>query len=1081
MTAKFYTMKKYSCQKLFVLFLLVSFYHLSFAQTNISADGIVKEELKTKDGSIIVIHTANLPRGKTISGTVIAEPASDNINKRLKQKKNLQQLILKVGEETISNNGIFTIKLPDVAELSVQLFSSEGKLIDKILLHLGKPKMPGSLQLPSVIRKEYTERISGDFSGDISEPALTIGNKPAKVIAGNNHELFFETFDVEPGKQELSLNYDETKVTKTVNVIDYTLQAGSMTLDRGESTYLDVKVLGLKDIEEPLIFKVQNQSVGTVSLEGGEQQSISIAPEEVAITGVWQKRFTIQSKTRGSFSVQTNLEIPREEISYSNESGVVSCNLNGEPVLVTIAECEKLCSGLEDSPPKENPWFSTQVAQPEMNLSSGQFQLKPGDKMSLHVNFSDGFEPAFTLFNLIDLETGEVLQTLIDSVFSDSTSAEFSEKNKPGLYSVQAITFFGTGQKLSAQQLYYQNGLYSYSGISSDEIRRLDDELENARDSVERDRARYDRLGRSRDEHWRHSQDEDEAAYEVEEIASQLAEIDKVLDQVEDTYGDNLHDLLDSIMRYPPRPDTAALSSYVDDLQAELDECQKQLAELEKEKEQLETDIPDMEHLQLAAYQKIVSLFKGTGYNFTARHSRDAGGNFNYSYSVVLGTSAYQGYVPAEIASQVQEQENQLKNLAQQLQQAQARLGELPQIIADKQKECDELTQRLNEAKNTLKEGKELAENYSAMQLDREDICRRIKALTQRLVRWCENHPDLCNFKNDLETLLENCPEDTLQAQWFWRNYNNILNAKKQIENNYHDSAERHGENAKREREASDNDQEEMDDLWDELGRLARRISNLEKQKAQAIRDEQARRARMAREKKRACEKILESQGIDPANASVLKDLEDIKDQIQDIGGMISDASKLGTKIPNQKVQEMADKLGENIDKILGPLKKYDELKEKADELLDIKDKLETIMSEGDSPSERAAKFGAYLELVNKIVGEIGDKFPILKFFTAYFDYLVQGYLAAVNGAEAAFNDRYTEIIESAMERINCETLLNKYMENNSFDEMYGLAYQLCGASYYGQNDWQKTAFEKIVREKALKKIIDCCLDRLSR
>jgi uncharacterized coiled-coil DUF342 family protein len=89
----------------------------------------------------------------------------------------------------------------------------------------------------------------------------------------------------------------------------------------------------------------------------------------------------------------------------------------------------------------------------------------------------------------------------------------------------------------------------------------------------------------------------------------------------------------------------------------------------------------------------------------------------------------------------------------------------------------------------------------------------------------------------------------------------------------------------------------------------------------------------MERNKKRSCEEILESQDIAPEDTSVIRDLKEIKDKIRKIGGMVSDASELGEKIPNEKISEMADKLGESIDKILGPLEKYDELKETAEEL----------------------------------------------------------------------------------------------------------------------------------------------------
>ncbi len=711
----------------------------------------------------------------------------------------------------------------------------------------------------------------------------------------------------------------------------------------------------------------------------------------------------------------------------------------------------------------------------------GNFDYGPDNLLKTEINISTGSEPLFSLIKITDIANNQVVYSEIDSTIEDGYSSLVSTDFNPGLYSLQNSVFFGSNQQVSHTQLFYQNGVYSYAGITNSEISRIEDDLEDARDSVQRLRRRYDNLDSLRRENDRKARDEDDEAWSDDEIASQLEKIDRVLDQVEDIYSDDLRDLLDSIVNYPDIPDTAALHNYVDQLQDELDKCKKQLQDLEDEKSKLEKDIPNIQARQQAAYQKIVDAFKGSGYNFMARRSRDANGDFHYGFTVVLGTTGYKGYVPAEIASQVDAQENELKDLANQLQQARQRLAELPGIIADKQKECDDLNDQLQKAKEALKNGTNLAQNYGRMQLKRDDICKRIKAISQRLVRWCDDHPDLCSFADDLEKLLDNCPKTAAEADNFWRNYQRVLDAKKRLENNYHESSKTHSSNADDLRKRADDESDEQNDIWDELGRLARRIQRLEAAKARAIADEQRRQAQMAREKKRACEKILEQQGIDPSNASVLKDLEDIKDKIQEVGGMISDAAKLGEKIPNAKIKEMAEKLGKNIDEILGPLEKFDELKDKADKLLEVKDKLATLFSEGDSPSEQAAKFGAYLGLVNDIVGEIGDKFPILKFFTAYFDYLVQGYLAAVNGAERAFTDRYEEIIESGLDRLNCEQLLEKYMKNNSFEDMYRYAEKACGISYYGQNKWQRENFSRIVREKALKKIIDCCLYKLSK
>jgi len=180
------------------------------------------------------------------------------------------QYVLKIGDQVIGNDGIFTLQLPDAGKVPLQVFTSEGKLVQEIPFELDDPMTPSDLQIPKTIRKDYVEKITGDFLGDISEADLLINQKPADVIAGNDTELYFETDDVEPGKQDISFVYDDMATTETVNVVDYSIETGSLDLNRGDYTYIDVTIVGLDDLQETLELEVQNQSPGVVNIEGGK-------------------------------------------------------------------------------------------------------------------------------------------------------------------------------------------------------------------------------------------------------------------------------------------------------------------------------------------------------------------------------------------------------------------------------------------------------------------------------------------------------------------------------------------------------------------------------------------------------------------------------------------------------------------------------------------------------------------------------------------------------------------------------------------------------------------------------------------
>jgi hypothetical protein len=294
---------------LFLVFVFIVF--VSGAQKTIS--GIVTEEIKTKNGTVKIMRTSHLPKGKIISGTIVFDTETKNPKKDHKRLRVLGGLAFQLGNEFIPENGVFTASLPDSETTSLKVFSENGKLIEDILLELSEPAENLDLDVPKILRAGNIEKITGNFSGDITEAAVAVNDKSLNVVAGNESELFFETTGVEPGKQQLSLDYDKIKASQEVNVVDYTLEAGRLNLNRGESTYLDVKITGLEDVKESLQLEIKNQSVGTISIEGGDVQLIQIIPEEVAETAMWEKRFDIQSIARGSFSVSTDLTVLEEE------------------------------------------------------------------------------------------------------------------------------------------------------------------------------------------------------------------------------------------------------------------------------------------------------------------------------------------------------------------------------------------------------------------------------------------------------------------------------------------------------------------------------------------------------------------------------------------------------------------------------------------------------------------------------------------------------------------------------------------------------------------------------------------------
>ncbi|GEM_PF-2686641 len=279
---------------------------------------VIKEEISTNDGTIIIERTAHMPGGKTVSGIVAFKPESDKPQKRQAQISNFGKYIFKIGKNLTLHNGYFIAELPDSTEIPFIIINAVGKVIKEEILELAPPISENELVIPKTLRVGYYEKISGNFPGDITKAELSLDGQPADIIAGNEHELYFRVDKNEAGKKNLKLEYGGQTVSEDICLVYYTLNAGRLSLYRGESTFLDVKVFTSEDLKEPILLNVKNISVETVTLNGGENQFFEIIPEMVSSIGEWSKKFDIQSVRTGDFTIETNLFIP-EPIDTSGE------------------------------------------------------------------------------------------------------------------------------------------------------------------------------------------------------------------------------------------------------------------------------------------------------------------------------------------------------------------------------------------------------------------------------------------------------------------------------------------------------------------------------------------------------------------------------------------------------------------------------------------------------------------------------------------------------------------------------------------------------------------------------------------
>lgn len=291
------------------IFMIVILFYSNISIAQNAAKELTIDEIEIEVGTLTLFRTSHFPKGGNILGTLHFMAKSEKLQKQQKQIQEFEKYVIKLGDKSISKKGLFQLQLPQKQNVSFQIFDKNGSLVHQSVFTLDEPVRSVSTKLPKTIRPNSNEKIIGDFSSQHTLPEVKLNEKPLEILAANESELFVETGNIQTGKQDLLLNYNDTIYREKVNVVDYTLNADRLTLERGETANLTIEILGLEGLQDPLQFDIENESTGTVSIEGGNKQSFEILPKEVIEMEKLQKKFEIISLRRGSYTIKTKLEI----------------------------------------------------------------------------------------------------------------------------------------------------------------------------------------------------------------------------------------------------------------------------------------------------------------------------------------------------------------------------------------------------------------------------------------------------------------------------------------------------------------------------------------------------------------------------------------------------------------------------------------------------------------------------------------------------------------------------------------------------------------------------------------------------
>ncbi|HKJ41507.1 MAG TPA: hypothetical protein VKA27_05400 [Sunxiuqinia sp.] len=824
----------------------------------------------TSKGTVSITLPSQIIEGDQVSGTINIISAGKNDHQLTKNKSQLNgysvQLLTK---RWPVRNGKMTFKVPPTNRLFLSLNDERGKEIGNksipIVQTVPRQQMlQTGYHIQTYIVTGSPAQIKGVFDGSLTTSSVALNGENLPILAESNHELMFDVPVEFNGPNTIKLQENETTTMLKTNLLNLELSVDKMSLMKGESTKLHIKVSGLERLRTPVPLRISNQSPANISIEGGNEQERTIDPATASNEGIYRETADIRAYIRGNFSITVAIDPPGETETLSETPPILcDCRIYGRSYLLSPDFCKKL-GGQPFDPNAENETLP--ITETEQ-ISKANIRL-----LELPVQQTDS---SFQVH--LQLHTNETLagirysyKNVLDSGWQSIPAPETATKLTwpsseipNGFYVIRAKA---VNQSNATSESYF----YSDIQIGSTS---LDNTLPSgivatiSQDAIDRARHRarqtHDHINDKADELDRLRRAQREAIAEQNhknELANQLEKIDEVLDGVPRAYRSNINDLLDSMRnlkgQLPSTTDTTLLKQAVADARARLKACQARLKNLKKEQADLEKKRDDLKKLQDEALNEMDQLYHDNGW--IGGHGYHSDGRYWFGYVGDENSNL-------DISEQAHAIQKRLHALRPQYVNTLKRLKELPDAIAAAQKDCDRLNEELQKAKNAAQKGDE----YAATQVAMDDLCRQIRTLLHPLLQWCHNHPNDCRFEDEIIGMMKDCPTDSTSWAHFWGNFNHLLETKKQLEDQLRDQADDQQAEADHLGNKIDNTDDEIKRLREQEQAENEQAENLRRRRAQQLADAQnAREEQERRERERNKVKPAPTldEPVDPSN-----------------------------------------------------------------------------------------------------------------------------------------------------------------------------------------------------------------------
>jgi hypothetical protein len=289
--------------------------------------GLNTTTFDTPQGKIKVNLPDDATAGDTLSGTVFAYPAGKTAKQQAKNEDELNGYVVEVqNTKTHVGKKVLEFGAPAAAVAAFLILRDSGgnqvstatvpikpaptvptETVPKETIPTETiPKTTGTstgFHLPTVSQTGRPLNIPGPFDGNSSTTNVTIGGEKAEVLAESPRKTTVQAPREPVGLQPIHVQKGTVEADGMVRNLGIKLSSPDTKILKNKETSVSAEVSGLDGLKTPISFKLVNRSDSVVSMEGGDNQTITIQPSDVKPGGLYTVTRTLTGKETGNFNL----------------------------------------------------------------------------------------------------------------------------------------------------------------------------------------------------------------------------------------------------------------------------------------------------------------------------------------------------------------------------------------------------------------------------------------------------------------------------------------------------------------------------------------------------------------------------------------------------------------------------------------------------------------------------------------------------------------------------------------------------------------------------------------------------------